>query len=352
MRKCIIALGAVLGALAALALGYAIYVLEGQYRVPDMQALPVSQAAEGALEVGSAYTLVTWNLGFGAYSDDFSFFMDGGERARAFSREAVEQNTDAMIARMRALSPDMLVLQEVDLDADRSWHVDQRERIEAAFPDMSACFALNYDSPYLFYPLYEPIGRSRSGILTLSAARMESGVRRSLPLEAGLSRLTDLDRCYSVCYFPLANGRTLCLYNLHLSAYTSDGSISTQQAQLLLSDMAAQYALGNYALAGGDFNKDLVGDAASALGEGGAQYAWASAFPFELLPEGVELYAPRNAHTCRCADAPYDPDTAFTVTLDGFLATQNIEVLQCETVDEGFAHSDHNPVLLRFRLAA
>mgnify|MGYP000284927223 CR=1 FL=1 len=134
------------------------------------------------------------------------------------------------------------------------------------FPEMSSSFAVNYDSPYLFYPFNEPIGRSLSGILTLTGARVDEAVRHSLPLESGLTRLTDLDRCYTVSRLPLANGATLCLYNVHLSAYTSDGSISTEQARLLLADMAAEYAQGNYALAGGDFNKDLPGDS-------GADYA-------------------------------------------------------------------------------
>ena len=93
--------------------------------------------------------------------------------------------------------------------------------------------------------------------------------------------------------------------------------------------MAAEYAQGNYALAGGDFNKDLPGDS-------GADYAWAQPFPTELLPEGITLYAPENARTSRYACEPYDPATAVTITLDGFLASENIEVLSCEAIEEGF----------------
>ena len=39
-----------------------------------------------------------------------------------------------------------------------------------------------------------------------------------------------------------------------------------------------------------------------------------------------------------------------TITLDGFLASENIEVLSCEAIEEGFAHSDNEPVVLRFKL--
>lgn len=343
MRKVLIGLGAIVGALLVLLLAYAAYVLLNMQRIEDDLPLDVAQNAVETVETGREYTLLTWNLGFGAYSDDFSFFMDGGEHARALSRAAVEENISAMAARVRELDPDFALLQEVDMDADRSWHVDERAMLVEAFPEMSNSFAVNYDSPYLFYPFHDPIGRSLSGILTLTGARVDEAVRRSLPLESGLTRLTDLDRCYTVSRLPLANGATLCLYNVHLSAYTSDGSISTEQARLLLADMAAEYAQGNYALAGGDFNKDLPGDS-------GADYAWAQPFPTELLPEGITLYAPENAHTSRYACEPYDPATAVTITLDGFLASENIEVLSCEAIEEGFTHSDHEPAVLRFKL--
>ena len=32
-----------------------------------------------ALAIGTEYTALTYNIGFGAYTPDFSFFMDGGE---------------------------------------------------------------------------------------------------------------------------------------------------------------------------------------------------------------------------------------------------------------------------------
>ena len=350
MRRVFVGIAAVLGALLVLLLAYAAYVLLNLQRIEDKLPLETEQNATQAVEAGREYTLLTWNFGFGAYSDDFSFFMDGGTRARAFSRQAVEENTAAMAARIRELAPDFVLLQEVDVNSDRSWHVDQRAMLAEAFPEMSSCFAVNYDSPYLFYPFHEPIGRSLSGVLTLADAQVDGAVRRSLPLESGPARLTDLDRCYTVCRLPLENGAELCLYNVHLSAYTSDGSISVEQARLLLDDMAAEYARGNYALAGGDFNKDLLGDSGAVFGVSGADYAWAQPFPAELLPEGVSLYAPRNAPSCRLADAPYRPGTTFVLTLDGFLASANVEVLFCETLNEEFSHSDHNPVLLRFRL--
>lgn len=102
MRKALIGLGAIVGALLVLLLAYAAYVLLNMDRIEDNLPLEVTQNAVETVETGREYALLTWNLGFGAYSDDFSFFMDGGEHARALSRAAVEENISAMAARARA----------------------------------------------------------------------------------------------------------------------------------------------------------------------------------------------------------------------------------------------------------
>jgi len=121
---------------------------------------------------------------------------------------------------------------------------------------------------------------------------------------------------------------------------------------MLLSDMAAEAGRGNYALAAGDFNKDLLGDSSKVFGVSGAEFPWAQPFPEELLPGGIALIAPQGAPSCRNADMAYVPGETFVLTIDGFLASENVEVLSAEVLDEGFAHSDHNPVRLSFRLLA
>lgn len=151
------------------------------------------------------------------------------------------------------------------------------------------------------------------------------------------------------------NGRTLCLYNIHLSAYTSDGSIATEQFELLLADMAAEYAAGNYIIAGGDFNKDLLGDSAEIFGVSGEDYTWAQPLPVNLIPDGLALVDsvdPDNpVPSCRNADRPYHPGESFVLTVDGFIVSDNVSVLSAQVVDDGFAFSDHNPVTMEFILA-
>ena len=89
--------------------------------------------------------------------------------------------------------------------------------------------------------------------MTFSGYDVDRAVRRSLPVATGPSKLIDLDRCYTVSALPVSNGRTLRLYNVHLSAYLTDGEIAIEQMNMLLEDMYSAYAAGDYVVCGGDF---------------------------------------------------------------------------------------------------
>ena len=52
---------------------------------------------------------------------------------------------------------------------------------------------------------------------------------------------------------------------------------------MLISDMQAEYEKGNYCIAGGDFNKDLLGDSGKIFGIDGADYTWAQPVDSKLL---------------------------------------------------------------------
>ncbi len=341
-----------IGAILIAVISYLLYVVCTYYRVENDMALSVHGEASESVPVGEKLTLVTYNIGFGAYSSDYSFFMDGGKYSRAFSEKAVLDNTNGAVNTLKGKDPDFVLLQEVDVEGTRSYHIDQTEIFANEFAVFDRIFAQNYDSPYFLYPFNEPIGANKSGLMTFSAFAIESAVRKSLPIEESLYKYLDLDRCYTVSRIKVDNGKTLVLYNVHLSAYTSDGLIADDQMKLLAADMQAEYKKGNYVIAAGDFNKDLLGDSSKYFERGGdGEYTWAKPFDTDLLPEGITLHTGSNFPTCRNADSAYRSDgTDFVLSVDGVLVSDNVDVILCETVNIGFAYSDHNPVSLEFML--
>ncbi len=343
---------AVIGAILLSALSYVLYVVCSYYRVEDKLELTVKGEASASVPVGESLSLVTYNIGFGAYSDDYSFFMDGGKYSRAFSKDAVLKNTNGSLNTINSLSPDFVLLQEVDKDGDRSYHVDQTKIMANGLSAYDRVFAQNYDSAYLFYPFNEPIGANKSGMMTFSQYDIASSQRRSLPVEESFYKFLDLDRAYTVSVIPTENGRSLVLYNVHLSAYTSDGTIADEQLKMLSKDMKAEYEKGNYVVAAGDFNKDLLIDSSEYFERGGeGEFTWAKPLDTSLLPEGFVCYSGTNAPTCRNADSAYRADgTDFVLSVDGVIVSPNVELVSCETVDNGFKYSDHNPVNAEFIL--
>lgn len=355
-KKALRALAGLLAALLLALAGYIAYLFLSYGRLPDLMPLTVENGASAAPRTETEYSLLSFNAGFGAYEPDFGFFMDGGTESRAFSRERLEKNLANIAAFLQNEKADFLFLQEVDEDGTRTYHVNEREALTNALDGYAAVWAQNWDSAYLFYPFAQPHGKNRAGMLTFSRFGVSSALRRSLPVETGFMKLLDLDRCYSVSRVPLEDGGELVLYNVHLSAYTSDGTIAGRQLEMLVADMAAEYAKGNYAVCGGDFNKDVLGNSPETFGMEDSGYNWAQPIPPEIFEgTGLSLVAPVDREnpvpSCRNADGEYY-EGQYVVTVDGFIVSDNVNVLQSTVIDTGFAYSDHNPVRLTFSLAA
>ena len=335
-------------------IGYLLYLLLDYHRIQDNLPLDITGSGQQQLTTGQPLTAITYNIGFGAYTPDFSFFMDGGTESRAKSKDAVQTDTENILSLLKDSDPTFVLLQEVDQNSTRSYHVNQVDMLCTGLNNYSQVFAINYDISYLFYPFTKPHGKSLSGILTLSKYNISSSRRYSLPIETGLMKYLDLDRCYTVSRISCDNQKELVLYNIHLSAYTSDGSIATQQLQMLIQDMQKECQKGNYVICGGDFNKDLLGDSSLYFGVSGEEYTWAQPFPADMLKgTGLTLVSSYSDQyptpSCRNADAPYH-DNQFVLTVDGFIVSDNVAVNQCYVVDTGFAYSDHNPVYMQFIL--
>ena len=348
----------VVASLLVVVIAYVSYVLISYSRIEDNQPVEViGTSSSSAVKTGTEYTAMTYNIGFGAYTPDFTFFMDGGTQSWANSKQSVIDCTNGDIALIKEHKVDFPILQEVDFDSTRSYHVDQSEMIRSAFDGYSSTLAVNYHSAFLFYPIFQPHGASNSGLLTLGDAQITSSLRRSLPISDGLSKLLDLDRCYSINRVPVENGKELVIINVHLSAYGTDGDLQQRQLTMLFGDMQAEYEKGNYVICAGDYNHDFLGNSKEILNDSvGAEIeglAWAAPFPDELIPahfSKVTDYASGvTVPSCRNCDVPYGPD-CFTVILDGFIVSDNVETTYVDIVNNEFLYSDHNPVEMKFKL--
>lgn len=294
--------------------------------------------------------LVTFNTGFGGLDENADFFMDGGEGVNPSSQEQVERNMIGIEEILSEQNADILLLQEVDTDSKRSFHLNQWLQYEYDLEDYETRFALNYSCDYVPYPLKDRIGEVHSGIATYSRYDISSATRYSLPCPFSWpTRVANLKRCMLVTRLPIENREEeLVIVNFHLEAY-DDGEGKTAQFAQLMEFMQAEYEKGNYVIAGGDFNQ--------ALPDTLDRYPIKSTTEWvpnrlEELPEGWQYAYDESIPTCRFLNQPYQPSSEKTqyYIIDGFIVSPNVSIGRVETLDEGFVYSDHNPVVLDITL--
>lgn len=333
---------------------YISYLFISYKRIPDNQILEVENNSKNTVSISKSYTIMTSNVGFGAYSQDFTFFMDGGKESVGRSKAEVTENINGSMELVDKFSPDFILFQEVDLNSTRSYHINQYEMIKNKFSEYATVKAVNYDSAFLFYPFTKPHGKSLASTVLLSNNKVESAIRRSLPIAKDLNKFFDLDRCYSVSSFLMDNGKKLNIYNVHLSAYGGNPQIREAQMNMLFEDMNEKYKNGEYIICGGDFNHDMMGNSLKLLNKAdNLEFEWTHPFPFEMLPKGFSVCNKYTENplipTARSCNKPYEKDQSIVYIIDGFIISDNIVCEGIKNIDNEFLFSDHNPVYMKFK---
>ena len=345
--------------------GYLGYVMIQYYRYDDVVKLRVDKnSVNQTVSLNRKYSISTYNIGFGAYNHDYSFFMDegymkdgkyvSGEYATAQSKEIVLTNTIGAINTIKNLDPDFMFFQEVDKKATRSYKVNQYEMLMDNFSDYSGVYASNFHSAYLLYPFNDPIGKTEAGIVTLSDYKINSATRYKLPIDESFpTKFFDLDRCIMVTRYAVSEGKELVLINVHLSAYDKGGVYRKKQLDLLNEVLMEEKEKGNYVIAGGDFNHDIA-DSLNSFVTDQKVPEWVYVLNEEDLIDGYKFATSNEIPTCRSTDMPYTKDVNYSVVLDGFIVSDNVNVISVNNVaqenDELFLYSDHNPVYMEFVL--
>lgn len=334
-----------LGVVLAIAMGFVGYLTITEYR-PDAVE-PVQVAHAGAQTPGESITLMTYNIGYGGLGAQADFFMDGGSGVQPSSKAEVEGNLEGVAQILRENPVDVLFLQEVDLDSKRSYSIDEQAFLQQS-TQMSTAFAYNYNCNYVPYPL-PTIGRVKGGIVTMTHFAVSEAMRVSLPVPfAWPVRMCNLKRCLLVERVALANGKELVLVNLHLEAY-DNGEGKKQQTEQLMAFLTAEYAKGNYVIAGGDFNQTFPQNPYLVIDDEN----WApGVLEADMLPEGWQFAVDADAPTCRLLNKPFSgsyDDTQLYI-LDGFIVSPNVQVDDVSTLDTRFRYTDHNPVKLTVTL--
>lgn len=333
-------------ALIVCALSVAIVVTD--YRPDEIEKLDVTQNTEEILDATQPIRMAIYNIGFGGLDANQDFFMDGGTGAGASSQEEIEKNLKEMTSFLKDTEHHIYMIQEVDVNSKRSASLNQKEIIGQEFPQYSHTSATYYKVPFVPLPLSRPLGNIHMDLLTLSKAQIESANRYTLPnIEAIPYKYFYLDRCLLENKIPLSNGKNLIVLNVHLSAYDSNGTVKKEQLEWIERYIEGADLENNYYVFGGDWNL-IMTDTSKEDIRNQRDY-WVEK-PKDFKDGGFKWVYDDKINTVRELDAPYEKGKTFERVIDGYLVSPNLEVLKVETVDRGFKHSDHNPVLLEIKV--
>ncbi len=169
--------------------------------------------------------IMTWNIKFGGGRIDF-FFDCYGDRVIMTNNEVIE-NLEELVTKIRQYDPDILFLQEVDINSKRSAGINQLQWILNHSALNYGVYASQWKASFI---PSNGIGRMDSGNGILSKWPLRNSKRVGLPLFE--------DQNFIVRYFYLKRnilsteidlaGDSMILINTHLSAYSHDGTKKKQ----------------------------------------------------------------------------------------------------------------------------
>jgi len=308
----------------------------------------------------SILSFITWNIGYGGLGAESNFSFDqgrmlfsGGAMVRP-SKALSDKNHEGIFNFMKTTAADFFLFQEVDLDAKRSYGVNQFQQISELLPKYAATFSTNFQVTRVPLPILEPwnaYGRVQSGLGSWSRFQPVEATRYQLPGEfAWPTRIFQLDRCAAVFRYKVKNGKELVVFNIHNSAHDREGELKRQEMAFLRELFLKEYEKGNYVIAAGDWNQCPPFFKFDTFMPGKTQgYSQLNIEDGFLPGDWRWVYDPLTPSN-RKTKYTYQPGETFVTIIDFFLISPNIQALGIKTLKQDFKYSDHQPVWMEVRL--
>ena len=324
------------------------------------EALPVAcRGPATPLVPGQTLKVMSWNIQYLAGKRYVFWYDEGrGEDTRPTEQD-LAFNLDEVARVIRAATPDIVLLQEVDTNAKASAYQDQLALLRERLVDLYPCAVQAYDWKADFVPDWHVFGSAGRGLATLSRYPIKQAERLALPSEAdtALTRLLQPQQAVLASYLPLRDGGHLAVLNTHLAPYTAGSDVQRQQVQHLSDLLDTLESQGTPWLLGGDFNLLPLGQYRRLGPEQRQHYAADSDLhllwdKYPMIPTNNEAGGIDRAHWL--THYPNDPGlNGPDRTVDYLFYSPKIKRVEARVrQDDTLRISDHLPVIARFLLPA
>lgn len=351
IKKLLKAIAGLLILIILLFAGFIAYITFTDYK-PDITEVIVDKGVYSIQDLQQdTFSIMNWNIGYAGLGAEMDFFYDGGTGVRPTEELSQKYLVDILDFIQANDTVDFWMLQEVDVDAKRSYYVNQVDKVVEARDGSYGVFARNYMCQFVPIPVSDPLGYVEAGLMTFSIFPPMEAIRHAYPLIASWpNKLFLLDRCFLLNRYPLENGKDLVVINTHNSAYVYDSVLRIKELQILKNTILEEYGKGNYIITGGDWNQNPPGYSPKGNYNGHKFKASVVKMNEDFMPSDWIWAYDEKAPTNRSNNKPMVVGENSTTCLDYYLLSPNIELLDVEVVDLFFENSDHNPIYLKVSL--
>ncbi len=199
----------------------------------------------------SSIKVMTWNIRFGIGRGEW--FGDAcGDRV-IYSKGEILEKLEQIVNRINQVKPDILLLQEVDINSKRSAYIDQLQWILDQTDFSYAVYGYQWKAQYI---PSDGLGRLQEANAILSRWPIGTSARIQLPLRQDQGILTRYfyERCCMVkAKIEIPGADNFYVVNIHASAFATDDT-KHQHIIAFKEELDNIVANGGWFVAGGDLN--------------------------------------------------------------------------------------------------
>ena len=328
-------------------------------QVEPQQSAAFSSAQHApSLVKGQAVKVLNWNVQFMAGNANNQFFFDDG--SDDWPAEAVLLSTIEAVAKLvESEDPDVILLQEVDDGAGRTYFQDQLGLLLERLPNtyLAQANAFYWQADFLPLPaLWGPVGMKLSIISKYKIVAAQRYALAAISSQNWIERQFQPRRAILHVELESADGRSFHVLNTHFSAFAQGTDTMSKQVEQVIDLMEGFEVRGEQAVIGGDFNLIPSKAAYENLAASDQLYynpreseLKSMLERFESVPSWADMKGAQSAewHT---HSSNHNVDKTPSKTLDYFFMTRGVKATDSRVRDDKLALpiSDHMPVIARF----
>lgn len=210
--------------------------------------IPLKETPHASLS-NNDLTVVTYNIGYASGAKN--------NQGSILEKAELERNLQSIVEALSPFNPDIVLLQEVDLKAKRSFNMDQMEVLARGLSLPFAAYAITWNHRYVAWPYWPPakhFGSILSGQVILSRYPIKK--QETLHFEKPQENPFWYNWFYINRLVQKAevdwHGKTVTVYNAHLEAFSSE--TRGQQIEKLSQWIQENETNTRSSIVGGDFN--------------------------------------------------------------------------------------------------